>query len=71
MSSTGDKIKGVTDEAAGSVKQGVGKAIGSEKLQVEGAAEKVKGHVERATGDAKDAIKAGADKADHELHKKL
>ena len=71
MSSTGDKIKGVTDEAAGSVKQGVGKAVGNEKLQVEGAAQKVKGAAEKATGDAKSAIKKGADKADHELHKKL
>ena len=71
MNSTGDKIKGVADEAAGSVKQGVGKAVGNEKLQVEGAAEKVKGHAEKATGDAKDAIKKGADKVDHALHKKL
>lgn len=71
MSSTGDKVKGMADEAAGSVKQGVGKAVGNERLQVEGAAEKVKGQAEKASGDAKDAIKKGADKVDRELHKKL
>ena len=71
MSSSGDKIKGMSDEAAGSVKQGVGKAVGNEKLQVEGVAQKLKGDAEKATGDAKDAIKKGADKVDHELHKKL
>ncbi len=31
MSSTGDKVKGMANEAAGNVKQGVGKATGNEK----------------------------------------
>lgn len=35
MSGTSDKIKGLANEAIGNVKQGVGKATGSEKLQVE------------------------------------
>lgn len=71
MSSTGDKIKGVSDEAAGAVKKATGKAIGNEGLQVKGATQEVKGHAEKAMGDAKSDIKHGADKAAHEVHKKL
>ena len=41
MGSMGDKIKGVTNEAVGNVKQGVGKVVGSEKLQAEGKAQEI------------------------------
>ena len=37
MGATTDKIKGVTNEAVGKAKQGVGEAVGSDKLQGEGA----------------------------------
>ncbi len=33
MGSTADKVKGATNEAIGKAKQGVGEAIGSDKLQ--------------------------------------
>ena len=33
MSSTGDKVKGMANEAVGNVKQGVGKATDNPKLQ--------------------------------------
>ena len=36
MGSTTDKITGVTNEAVGKAKQGAGKVVGSDKLQVEG-----------------------------------
>lgn len=36
MSSTGDKVKGMANEAVGNVKQGVGKATDNTKLQAEG-----------------------------------
>ena len=36
MSSTGDKVKGMANEAIGNVKQGVGKATDNSKLQAEG-----------------------------------
>jgi uncharacterized protein YjbJ (UPF0337 family) len=62
MTSTTDKIKGVANEAAGTVKQGVGDAVGNPKLQVEGAAQKVKGAAQGAIGDAKDAVKKAVDK---------
>ena len=37
MSENTDKAAGMANEAAGKIKQGVGKAVGSEKLQGEGA----------------------------------
>lgn len=66
MSSTTDKIKGVSNEAAGHLKQGVGKAVGSEKLRAEGVAQDLNGHAQKAVGDAKSAVKDAANKAaDH------
>ena len=46
MGSTSDKIKGYANEAAGSVKQTVGKATGSEELEMKGAAQKLKGEAQ-------------------------
>ena len=43
MGSTTDKIKGAANQAAGAVKQGVGEAVGNPNLEVEGAAQKLKG----------------------------
>ena len=71
MGSTTDKIKGYTNEAAGNVKQGVGKAVGSEKMQIEGAAQKLKGKAQVAVGDAKSAVKEGANKVAGEINRKL
>ena len=39
MSGTTDKISGIANEAMGKAKQGVGSAVGSEKLKGEGAAQ--------------------------------
>jgi len=61
MSGT-DKIKGAANEAAGAIKQGVGKMVGSGKLEVEGAAQKIKGKAEIMKGDVKDAVKKTVDK---------
>ena len=63
MSSTSDKIKGLANEAAGNVKQGVGKMTDNERLQAEGKAQEVKGEVQQAVGKAKDAVKNVIDKA--------
>lgn len=62
MSSTGDKVKGVANEAVGNVKQGVGKATGNNKLRAEGTAQKIKGDAQKKVADAKDAVKKGVDK---------
>ncbi len=62
MSSTTDKIKGATNDAVGHVKEGVGKATGSEKLQAEGLAQEAKGKAQKAVGDVKDTVKHAAKK---------
>jgi len=71
MGSTTDKIKGTANEAAGKVKQGVGEAINSPKLQSEGALQEAKGHGQKAVGDVKDAVKNASDKAAELAHRKL
>jgi len=57
MSGTTDKIKGLANEAVGNVKQGVGKATGNEKLQVEGKIQEKKGEAQQVVGKVKDAVK--------------
>ena len=49
-------IEGATQKGVGSVKEGIGKAVGNEKLQAEGMADKVAGSAKEAVGKAKDAI---------------
>ena len=62
MGSTADKTAGLANEAVGNLKQGIGKVVGSEKLQADGAAQEAKGEGQQAVGNAKSAIKDGADK---------
>ena len=61
MSSTTDKIKGLGNEAAGNVKQQVGKATGNTRLQGEGKAQELKGEAQRAMGNAKAGVGKAAD----------
>lgn len=63
MSSTGDKVKGMANEAVGNIKQGVGKATDNTKLQTEGKVQEKKGEAQQAVGNAKDAVKKTIDKA--------
>ena len=49
------------DQAKGSVKEGVGKLTGDEKLEKEGAAEKVVSKVKEVAKDAKDAVEGAVD----------
>lgn len=63
MGSTTDKIKGAANEVAGSVKQGVGKAVGNPNLELEGAGQKLKGEAQEAVGKAKEVVKKIVDKA--------
>lgn len=71
MSSTTDKIKGVANEVAGKVKQGVGHVVGSDQLEVEGKAQEIKGDAQKAMGNAKDAVKDAANTAADQINKKL
>lgn len=61
MGSTTDKIKGMTNEAAGKAKQVAGDVVGSTKLKAEGIVQERKGEAQQAVGKAKDAVKDAAD----------
>jgi len=56
-SSTSDKVKGATNEGVGKAKQGIGNAVGNDKMKVEGAVQEAKGDAQQAMGHAKDTIK--------------
>ena len=71
MGSTTDKIKGVTNEAIGKAKQGLGEATGDERLEGEGAIQEVKGKGQKAVGDVKDAAKDAINRAAAAANKKL
>jgi uncharacterized protein YjbJ (UPF0337 family) len=71
MGSTLDKIKGYANEAAGSLKENVGRGIGSQELEVKGAEQRLKGKAQIAVGKAKDAVKDGADIAADDINRKL
>jgi uncharacterized protein YjbJ (UPF0337 family) len=71
MGATTDKVKGTANEAIGKAKQGVGGAVGSDKLQGEGAIQEVKGNGQQALGDAKEATKDAVNKAAAAANKNL
>ena len=71
MGSTADKASGYANQAAGTIKQGVGKAVGSEELQVKGAVQELKGKAQVAVGDVKETVEEGADAAADEINRKL
>ena len=71
VGSTTDKIKGTANEAIGKARQGVGEAVGSDKLKGQGLVQEVKGHGQQALGDAKQAAKDAADKAAEFANRKL
>jgi uncharacterized protein YjbJ (UPF0337 family) len=51
-----DKIKGVSNEIAGKVKQAVGDATDRPDVQAEGAAQEVKGEGQNLKGSVKGAL---------------
>ena len=53
--------EGKLNQAAGAVKEGVGKLIGDKELESEGAAEKVASKVKEVAEDAKDAIEGAVE----------
>jgi uncharacterized protein YjbJ (UPF0337 family) len=71
MGSTTDKAAGLANEAMGNAKQGVGKMVGSDKMQAEGKVQEVKGEGQQAMGKAKSAVKDGAAAASDYADKKL
>ena len=57
------------NQAAGSIKEGVGKLIGDKELENEGAAEKVVSKVKEVAEDAKDAVEGVVEGVKNILHK--
>jgi len=52
-----DEVKGAAKDIKGSVKEAAGKASGDERLQAEGAADRVEGKVQKGIGALKDAAR--------------
>jgi uncharacterized protein YjbJ (UPF0337 family) len=71
MGATSDKVKGATNEAIGKAKQGVGEAVGSDRLQGEGTMQEIKGKGQKAVGDAKQATKDAVNSAASAANKNL
>jgi uncharacterized protein YjbJ (UPF0337 family) len=44
------------------VKKSVGKAVGSDRMAIEGAGQEIKGDVQQSVGKAKDAFKRAKDR---------
>lgn len=57
-----DRIKGMGDQAKGSIKDAAGKITGDTKLQAEGKMDKAKGKIENAVGGAKDSMRDAVNK---------
>jgi uncharacterized protein YjbJ (UPF0337 family) len=62
MGSTGDKIKGMANEAVGNIKQGVGHVTGNEEMEADGVVQERKGEAQQTAGKVKDKVKDTVDK---------
>ncbi len=51
-----ENAKGMTNEAIGNIKQGVGKLVGDEKLKVVGKLQETKGEAQYIKGDVEGAL---------------
>ena len=51
-----NRVEGAVDKGVGAVKAAAGKAVGNERLEAEGAAQKAKGDVQNKVGQAQDKI---------------
>ena len=71
MGGTSDKFRGYANEGAGKLKKNVGKAVGSNNLEVEGSVQDLKGQAQVAVGKTKDTIEGTASKAADKTNRKL
>ena len=56
-----DRIEGAGKQIKGSIKEGVGKVTGDEKLKGEGKADKAEGKIQNTVGGVKDKIRDAVD----------
>lgn len=59
-----DRIEGAAKNLGGKAKEGIGKAVGDEKLRREGQVDQVKGRAENAIGGIKDEVREELDRKD-------
>jgi uncharacterized protein YjbJ (UPF0337 family) len=52
-----DEAKGAAKDITGSVKEAAGKATGDERLEAEGAGQRIEGKVQKGVGALKDAAR--------------
>jgi uncharacterized protein YjbJ (UPF0337 family) len=52
-----DEIKGAAKDAKGSLKEGLGKAMGDRRMEAEGMSERAAGKVQKGVGRMKDAAR--------------
>ncbi len=52
-----DRVEGSMKNIKGSVKEGVGKAIGDTKLETEGKMDKAEGKIQNTVGGIKDSVR--------------
>ena len=52
-----DRIVGAAKQAKGAVKEGIGKAVGDNKLVADGKSDKVEGKIQNAVGGLKDTVR--------------
>lgn len=60
-----DRVKGTINDAAGRAKRQVGEWTDNGDLQVEGAAQQIKGKAQKVVGQVKDAARDAASNLDH------
>jgi uncharacterized protein YjbJ (UPF0337 family) len=52
-----DRVEGSMKNIKGSIKEGVGKAVGDSKMQTEGKMDKAEGKIQNTVGGIKDALR--------------
>jgi uncharacterized protein YjbJ (UPF0337 family) len=63
-----DRTKGAAKNVGGKVKEGLGKALGDEKLKREGQADQVTGKVQNTVGGLKDQVRENQELKDERRH---
>ena len=57
-----DQVQGRVEQAKGAIKETAGKAVGNDRLEVEGKVDKTSGKIQSGVGDAKEKVKDAVDK---------
>jgi uncharacterized protein YjbJ (UPF0337 family) len=64
-----EEVRGKFDEAAGTVKQHIGRAVGNPNLEDEGTAQRSTGNVESSVGKARRKVSEGLDDLSDKINK--